>query len=690
VAKNSAAVTRIASRAVPALAGALALWAALAVARSPLELGIFAVLALLFTAPGWPLARWVGGRHLDLLTRTILAWTLGSLAGGTICSILRLAGVSAPAVALGACMTVAAVLAWAVRRRREGLVPFVRLGPTDAVALGVLWLIAVAIVGPVFARVGDPTPAGLAYRAYFNADLFVHMGVVAELAKGAAPPLNPYYPHEPLPYYWSYFTLPALFSQLRPALLVDRGILLTDTATALTFVSVAYLVLRNLAATPLAAALSWATIVLASSFEGVFFLWRQAARDRPFEAFRYTNMDAITRWLWNLPSLDGFHRAMWWTPQHELALALTLMLVLVMVRAPRVRPHQAGLFEGLLLGGVVATSSFNGVLIVAGYAVGQLAMLALDRGADLRAWLAARAVAALVVAGFAGLVIALGIVQFVEGSFVLGWNPHFLRGPWAFVLLNFGPALFLAPLGLAALLRSSTRLAAALAGLLAVAIGVFLLVDLHGHENTQVAFRTGQIAWLVLAVLLAFAIDTWRTWRRAAAAGLFALLALGAAAALPTVALDWYNAHDISNVAMSPGGFPWTVHVNAYDFAAAHWIQDSLPLDATVQTDAAPRGRYTWALVPAFLRRRMATGNGIAELNPGKFTARLEAIHAAFGTLPAGEAHRFFREIGADYLYVGDVERRVHGMRLQKFRDDPQRFRRVFGLGSVEIFQVVK
>jgi hypothetical protein len=154
--------------------------------------------------------------------------------------------------------------------------------------------------------------------------------------------------------------------------------------------------------------------------------------------------------------------------------------------------------------------------------------------------------------------------------------------------------------------------------------------------------------------------------------------------------LDWYNAHDISNVRMSPGGFPWTVHVNRDDLAAAKWIRTSLARDARIQTDPVPRARHTWALVPAFLERRMGAGNGIAQLNPGKVAPHLDAVHAAFGRHSADEAHELFRNLGVDYLYVGDVEHRVHADGILKFSQRPDLFKLVFAVGSVEIFEVVK
>ena len=72
-----------------------------------------------------------------------------------------------------------------------GVVSLVR---RDGIAIAALLLLVATIVGPVFANVGKPTPQGLAYRAYFIADLFAHMSVVAELVKQATPPINPYFP----------------------------------------------------------------------------------------------------------------------------------------------------------------------------------------------------------------------------------------------------------------------------------------------------------------------------------------------------------------------------------------------------------------------------------------------------------------------------------------------------------------
>lgn len=663
---------------------------AIAILPSFLDLPVFIVLAALFTLPGWPLAKLVAGTDADRLTRLILALPLGYFSGAITCAVLRLAGISSPIAVIVVCAGLAALFAWAFRHRDTGLLSLTRLGADDRIALSVLWLAALAIVGPVFARVGEQTQAGLAYRAYFNADLFVHMSVVAEVAKGAAPPLNPFFPIEALPYYWTYFTLPALFAQLRPALPVDPGIMLTDTAMALVFISVGFVAVRNFGASARASALAWVTILFASSFEGAYFLWDQISRGAPIEEFRTWNIDAVTRWVWNLPGVDGFHRAMWWTPQHLMALTLALILLMAMVRARKTDTVGPAIFEGLLLGGIVAISSFNGVLIVASYALAQIAILASDRGRGFWPWLRSRSIAAVIVIGFLALTMGLGMVQRIPNAFLFGWNRYFLRGPWTFILLSFGPALFLAPLGMAAALKASRRLLITLAAIVLVISIAFLQVDLRGHENTQVTFRTGHLMYVCLAILMAFAIDAWRTWNRWVSVTLSLVLLLGAAAAIPTVALDWYNARDISNVEMNPGNFPWTVHISPDDDAAAQWIHAVLPADATVQTDALPRDRNTWAFVPAFARRRMGVGNGLFTLNPTRYLDAMNRVHEAYSTAAPEAAHAYFVELGVDYVYVGDVERRINGAQVLKFGLHPRLFEPVYWRGTVEIFRVIK
>ena len=497
----------------------------------------------------------------------------------------------------------------------------------DAAALGLLLVTVGLVVAPVFAHVGAATPAGLAYRAYFIADLFAHMSVVAELVKGATPPLNPFLPTEPLPYYWSFFSFPALYAMVQPSLAVDRGILLTDLTVAGVYAATWYVVLRAAGLSPWASAAAWIVVILASSFEGLYFL-AEPTRHHLWTDFRYLNIDALTRWRWDLPPVDGLHRLFWYTPQHGLAITLGLVALLVAGSARAAERPVRGLVEGWLLAVALACSSFNGLLLVAAYAVAEVGRWLAARLRQPGPWLLGRVLAAGTVLAGLALMFAIGIIQRDAGEVILRWNPHFLRGPWAFLVLTFGAPLVLAPFGVRHLWRRAPGLASGLGALALVAIGAFLYVDVRGHENTYVSFRTGQFLYLALAAATAAAIDAARAWPAPRRMALAVLAVVACLAALPTVALDAYNAQDITNVEPSIGGFPWTVHVTPAHQAALAWVRAHVSSHAVVQMDPIAHGRATWALLPAFGERRMAVGLALFEPNPRRFDRPMADVGA--------------------------------------------------------------
>jgi len=153
--------------------------------------------------------------------------------------------------------------------------------------------------------------------------------------------------------------------------------------------------------------------------------------------------------------------------------------------------------------------------------------------------------------------------------------------------------------------------------------------------------------------------------------------------------MDWYNARDIDNTAMDPGGFPWTLYVTPDDQAAARWIRENLPIDAQVQTDPWSRARNEWAFVTVFAERRMTTGIGIFELNPARFQQNVNRIKIVFRTLNVDESYGYCQRMNIEYLYVGDIERRIHGAGVLKFGAHPEKFQLVYRSGSVEIYKVL-
>jgi len=665
------------------LAGALAILPAIA-------LGIFAIAFLIFTAPGWGLARFYGGGDLDRVTHAVLALFLGLLSGSMLFCVMRLIHLPGPVPVLAACALTGALAWWASRAAGEGVVSLPRLGPADHAAMGGLALLVAIVVGPVFANVGRIDQGDLSYRAYFFADLFAHMSVVGELEKQTIPTVNPYLSTEALPYYWTYFTFPTVFSMLQPALHVDRGLLLMALTGAALYTMVWYVVVRGLGGSPLASGAAWATVIAATSYEGIALLGYLWQRGAPLWQIRDYNVDALTRWWWEAPSADGLHRLFWYTPQHGTAITAGLLAVATYVLARDANGIRRALFDGLLLGAALMCSSFNGGMLVLWYAAAEITALIRNGGRDLVRWVVARGLAAvLVVAGF-GLLVGLGMIQHSANVAVFRWNTRLLNEPVWLALMTLGAAPLVAVAGFRRLWQQASRAFVAFAVLAAICLLILMFVELKYHPNTYVPFRAFHMLYLVCAVWMAFAVDAWQAWRRPARLAMWTAWAILVLLALPTVALDWYNTRDIRNVDLNPGGFAWTVRIGPGDQAALRWIRRNLPIDATVQTDAETRGRATWALIPALARRRLVTGLGLFEPDQTRFEPNMRRIRTLFATRDADEAYGYCQRLGIDYLYVGDVERAAYGEGAEKFARHPARFKRVFGNAAVQIYEVLE
>ena len=680
----------LAARLAVALGVAVLAAGAVVILPAPGGLALFLVGFLVFTAPGWGLARFYGGVGIDRTAHVVLALFLGFLAGSLTYCVMRLVHLPGPLPVLGACGLLGAGLWLASARAGDGVVPLPRLGAADHVAMGGLLLLVAAVVAPVFANVGRIDEGDLAYRAYFFADLFAHMSVVGELEKQIVPTVNPYLSTEALPYYWTYFTFPTVFSMLQPALPVDRGLLLMALAGSALYTCVWYLVTRALGASPLAAAAAWATAIAATSYEGIALLAYLWQRGQPLWLFRDYNVDAVTRWWWDAPSADGLHRLFWYTPQHGTAITAGLLALATFALARERNGVRRALFDGLLLGAALMCSSFNGGMLVLWYAAAETLALAGERGRDLVRWLFARAIAAAMVLTGLALLVGLGMIQHSANVAVIRWNARLLHEPVWLALVTLGAAPLVAAIGWPRLRRQAPRAFLALGVLAAICLLILMFVELKYHPNTYVPFRAFHMLYLVCGVWMAFAVDAWSGWRRPARIAMWAVTAAFVALALPTVALDWHNTRDIHNVDPNPGGFPWTVRIGPGDQAALRWIHRNLPLEAVVQTDAEARGRATWALIPAVARRRLATGLGLFEPDQTRFEPNMRRIRTLFGTLDAAEAHGYCQRLGIEYLYVGDVERAAYGEGAAKFGRHPDLFRRVFANGAVQIYQVVR
>ena len=588
-----------------------------------------------------PLARrWFRGYEAWLV-----GLALGFLGSSLAASVLYRFELATPVSVLiaSALLSVLAVVFQGDRRRGEP---------------GLAWLVATLagtalIVAVPFSRVGASVADGVAYRAYFSADLMTHLAVVMELQKGEFPLTNPFYAGGVLGYYWLFFVFPATFGSLATN---QSTLLVVYLASGFLFSGLLFATARRLELSPPRACVAALIVIGAASYEGVLSFVRA-------EPWTDVNVDALSRWVFELISLDGLHRSLLYTPQHLFSYSLLLTLILFLVRGePKDVP--GAVFLGVLLGGMAGTSIVSAML-----AGPWLVVVLWRRRAELPFLMTAFVTTATSLLFLAWYVV-LGFFGDAGAALTLR-VPRALELP-SILMIDAG-ALFVL-----ALLRWRRRrpFDVELVMLAALALVAILFLDLRGYEGVWMAWRAGSVLLVALGLV---AIRDLR-WVHAAIV----------APAVLTLALDVYNASDVTNRRRSPGGFPWTTVVSADEHDALAWIRDQTATDALVQWDVRARELGEWALVPALGERRMAVGFPIFLLDLQKYRVReRRQVRPIFNSGDVIEAHRLARELGIDYLVIGTQELRVRGERVRPLFEAEDRFRVVFEAGRTTVLEVL-
>ncbi|HLE70237.1 MAG TPA: hypothetical protein VJH87_11190, partial [Vicinamibacteria bacterium] len=197
---GSRSLERTATGAVLALAFVLSV---LLFGSAP-KAALYALSLPIFVAPGIPLAkRWLDG-PFAILAGAALGYLASSLAASVLAHFELLGAGTMVAASIGL---------YFVSRLVSSFVPERPRGDGDASRgfFAAALLLPLLLVALPFLRVGAVVAEGVAFRAYFSADLMTHLSVVSELQKGAYPPTNPFYAGESLHYYWLFFGHPAAF-----------------------------------------------------------------------------------------------------------------------------------------------------------------------------------------------------------------------------------------------------------------------------------------------------------------------------------------------------------------------------------------------------------------------------------------------------------------------------------------------
>lgn len=668
------------------------------------SLAVLILLEVIVIAPRWDVAALVGAVVWMALPGVVVArrvfagheggaiaaWLAGPAIGFGF-SVLGVFGLWAVglqnwlAIALGPALTWG--VAWLARRYGGPTLRLPRFDRRDVVAVAIALLIVPVVTWAPYDHVREPVAEGEAYRAYFTADFIWALTVTGELAKGEVPPENPFLRGETLHYYWmAHFLSGALHKNTQGwGVTTEQVVLIDGLAFSLAFVAFLYLLVRMAGASPAFAALAVAVAFLANSYEGTNRLWILHQRGAPLDLVRDYNIDAVTRWFYQGMPVDGLQRLLLYQPHHLTGYVMGLAALWLVGFAEDVTETAVALWAGILLGAAFLFSTFSAIILSG--SVGLLfAWRLLDQGALRAAWQCAILGGGPALVG-AVLTSILGYTDPKAGALInVGLNPVAER-QWPLMLfLSFGPLLIG---GIAGLLRWKWvgRDGAAAASLVAVSLAFYFLADVPDMGGVWVGWRSGHQLLVGFAAISAAALTAaWnvRAWRLPLAVA--AVLAL--VPAVPTVAIDVYNAQDIWN--RNPGpNFPWTLIISPGERQALDWLKRATPPDAVVQYEPVARGNTHWAYITAFAERRMAAGLPGAMIPFKKFQDASETVRAGiFSAASAADAHDIAVAMGIDYLMIGEVERARYQPVILAMSARPDLFPQVFTNDAVTIYAV--
>lgn len=659
-------------------AGYLALLAAVA---SPIALLFGVSLQLAFVLPGIALARAIAGPGLGWLIPLAFGPLLGQALGSLALTGVWAAGGRGIWVVLAAPLLVATVIVPA--RRLQGRWQLPATSPGDRLALAALLLIVPVIVGLPFAHVGEITADGQFYRAYFTADYVWRRAVVAELAKGAFLPVNPYLNGDALHYYWMPHLLTAAQYRFAGAwATLDELLLIRSVCIDAFFVAFLYGMVRVFGVRPWASAAGVGFVIVSSSFEGLYAWLDFAIRGVPLHELTNLNIDAITRWYIRGIPIDGLQRLLFYQPHHAVGYVAGLLGVLAVSRRARAFDPVAMAVAGLLLGLSIAISSFAGVMFTAGAALFEAISVARQR--DWRRGLAHAVASAIPLALASGLVFALHYVD-ASGSVVeFGVNRLATRSFWLVTALSFGPVLILAVAAVSVILRTGRQDLGEWGALAAACVVFYFLINVRDHQDVYVGWRVGHLLFMSATVLAGILFDHVATLanRRTAVLGVVAVGLAG----LPTTVIDVYNTQDLTNNRAAPG-FTWTLRLTPDDRQAFHWIRLNTRPEEVVQVDPFARDSETWAYLPAFAERRMAAGLPISMVPLKKYEDASAQMRAIFDE-PALSSYERATRGGVNYVLVGPPERSAHPGVEARLDALPELMPLLFRNGTISIYGV--
>ncbi|MBY0494626.1 MAG: hypothetical protein K2Y23_10455 [Cyanobacteria bacterium] len=634
----------------------------------------------IFVAPGLLIVRAIAP-STGWLAIAAFGPLIGQALGSLVMTLLWVAGGRGPWLIIAAPIIVGALIPLA--RRLEGRWTLPATAKGDSIAAGLLIVLVMLVVAWPFAHVGDITPAGQAYRAYFTADYVWRRAVVIELAKGASPlPVNPYFAGDVLHYYWMPHILPGVQYRFAAAWAsLDELLLIQSISIDVFFILFLYGMARLFRVKPWAAACGTAFVIVSTSFEGLYALFDFSSKNVSIAAVRDLNIDAISRWYFQGIPIDGLQRLLFYQPHHIIGYCIGLIgLVALAVRARAVDPA-AFFVSGICLGLSIAISSFAGLMVTSAAMLYEL--VGVVRTLDWRRVITHAIAAAIPLLASVGVVFWLGYVDRSGSVVEFTVNPVAVHRFWWTTFLSMGPILIVAALAIPALIAERRGLAV-LGALTVTSIVFYFFINVRDHQDVYVGWRVGHFMFMSAAVVIGVLLEYLSARPSAWQPVLWGVIVAALLAGLPTTIIDIYNTQDISEHGEAPY---WTLMLRPDELQAFDWIKKNTRLDATFQVDPMIRFLDGWAYLPAFAERRMAVGFPISMIPLRKYEQGSNAINAIFDEAPLAAYERGIRA-GVHYVLIGPPERKAHPGVEERFNSIPNQMPLAWKNGTISIYEV--
>lgn len=661
-----------------AAAAGLAAYAAVA---GPAALAFGLISQAVFVAPGILILRALAPAQ-GWLAAAAFGPLLGQALGSLAMTLLWVAGGRGPWLLVAAPLMVAGLVPFAGRLAGRWTLP--GTAPGDRIAISLLVVLVTLVVGWPFAHVGEVTPDGQAYRAYFTADYVWRRAVVIELAKGAPLPVNPYFAGDVLHYYWMPHVLTGVQYRFAGAWAsLDELLLVRSISIDLFFVTFLYGVVRLFRVAPWASAAGVAFVILSTSFEGLYALVDFTSRNLPVSAVTDLNIDAISRWYFQGIPIDGLQRLLFYQPHHIVGYCIGLIGLLAL--AVRTRPVDPAAFavSGVCLGLSIAISSFAGLMVTSGAMLYELAGVL--RTQDWRRGITHATAAAVPLLASVGLVFWLGYVDRSGAVVEFALNRVAVHQFWWVTFLSFGPILIVTALAIPAL-WSERRGLSIFGALAATSLVFYFFINVRDHQDVYVGWRVGHFMFMAAAAVIGVLLERISARPSAWQPLQWAVIVVALLAGLPTTLIDIYNTQDITNRRQAPG-FRWTLILHPDERQAFDWIREHTSPDARFQVDPMARDSETWAYLPAFAERRMAIGLPISMVPLAKYQQGSEAIRQLFDEPPMAAYERAVRA-RVNYVLVGPPERAAHPGVEERFNAIANLMPLAWKNGTISIYEI--